>query len=66
MNHYYNRDDFYPKAVETVRSVFLNYGPKIIIDVAGRAFTDFNDIFTDPSGVEIDAHNYQVDLVLIR
>ena len=40
--------------------MFHNYGPKIIIDVAGRAFTDFDDIFADQSGIEIDAHNYQV------
>ena len=46
--------------------MFHNYGPKIIIDVAGRAFTDFDDIFADPSGIEIDAHNYQVCFITIR
>ncbi|XP_023326029.1 probable glucan 1,3-beta-glucosidase A isoform X1 [Eurytemora carolleeae] len=51
-------DDFYPKAHDAVRKHFSGEEAKVVVDVAGRALSDFDGQLTG-GDVDIDAHNYQ-------
>jgi len=53
------KDDFFPKAVERVRSIFGPEEAMAVIDIAGHGYNEFEGVIADPNGVEIDAHNYQ-------
>ena len=39
-----DRDDFYPKAVDTIRTFFSASETRVIVDVAGRAYREFQEI----------------------
>ena len=36
---------------------------KVVIDIAGRGYGDFNGILDGAPNVDLDAHNYQVSFV---
>ena len=31
-----------------------------VVDIAGHGYNEFEGVFADTNGVEVDAHNYQV------
>ena len=32
-----------------------------VVDIAGHGYNEFEGVFADTNGVEVDAHNYQVN-----
>ena len=53
------RDSFYPDGYDTIRTVFQNEYPSVVIQQAFKAFDDFHDYMSDKIGVGLDWHEYQ-------
>lgn len=52
------RDKFYPESYYAIREIFVEEGPKVVIQQALRNSSDFHGYFEDKKGVNLDNHIY--------